>query len=257
MKFKIKALKPWAKQNEPTLWAVGGVVVWATATVIACYEAIELNKEIEALMTQKKGQKLPKKEVSITVAKRVAVPVILAACGTAMVFKGNNVSIKRTAAVTSLLTAAESKIGSLTEAAVETVGQKKAQDIEAAACQKEINKNPVDELEINKTGKGTYLFKLDFTGQIFRSSIDEVQRAVNTFNKRWIREEYQSLADLQDDLNIDRVGCSDILGWHNYDVPDDGITFDKTLGVTSDEEPCWVLKFSCRYPRENYWEIKR
>jgi len=68
---------------------------------------------------------------------------------------------------------------------------------------------------VEETGRGDLLCFEGFSGRWFRSSEEDVKRAVSMFRRRFLNGEYLSLNDLYDLLGIERTRFGNTWGWAN------------------------------------------
>ena len=232
-----KVLK-FADKNSPAI-LTGVTVAGVIATGIACFKA---GPKVEKIMEGHKSDmkslnedygndeidelqyKQEKREIySETIKGLVPVTLPIVIFGglsiTSAIFS-NKISARRVAALSAAYEIAQTSLSTYKEK-IEEIVPKKAEEIKEAVTKKKIQSEPIpiDESHIYSTGKGDILCKDVYTGVCFRSSHEEIGRAINTVSKMCMAEGWATVADLYYELNIKKVPpiATDI-GWHDNDL---------------------------------------
>jgi hypothetical protein len=235
-----------------TCAAVVGVVTCIGMTAKVTPKAMELKKKAE----KDKGEPLTKFETIKTVAP-VCWPIAVSAVLTsACIIGANTINMKRNTALVAAYTMSEKALSTYQDKLVETVGDKKADEVRAAVAQETVNKNPPKENDIVLTGKGTMLCRDGQSGQYFRSSIEAIKAAVNRANAMLIQQEVLTLNDLYYELGLDSIPLAEDKGWvYEYDgpidmhyiycayTPDGPKESGELLDLVDASEPCLVLDY--------------
>lgn len=177
------------------------------------------------------------------------IPVVLSGGLTiGCIFAGQYISIKRTATVAALYAAAEDKLKQYQEAAAETVGEKKANEIRTNMHQKQVNDTWVeDDKDVVITEGGHHLIMDAYSGRYFRGDMEHIRQAEAKFALEMTHSMFQSFEDWCYQVGVPtRKGDSQV-GW-NLDKPME-ITFDAT--VAGNGEPCIVMDY-CAGPYPNF-----
>lgn len=203
----IRVLKHFGKTHASTILSaassigtVAAVVLCGSATVKAVRIVDEKQPEttIEAV-----------KEVAPVYAPTVVATALSIACG----FKSNDISKKKTAALTTLLNLSESMAKDYREKVVETIGEKKEQEIRDEVA-KERAERHIESVENSVvTGNGDSLFYDNYSGRYFRSNYEAVRKAFNDVNYRILGSYYASLNEFYEALGLPEISIGDELGW--------------------------------------------
>jgi hypothetical protein len=235
-----------------TCVAVAGVIACIGMTAKVTPKAVEVKKKAE----KDKGEPLTKFETVKTVAP-VCWPVAVSAVLTsACIIGANTINMKRNAALVAAYTMSEKALSTYQDKIIETVGEKKADDIRTAVAQESIKQNPPKPSEVVSTGNGNMLCKDYQSGQYFRSSIEAIKAAVNKANAILIQQGVITLNEFYYELGLDDIPLGEDKGWvYEFDGPinmhyiycaytPDGIKESgELLDLVDANEPCLVLDY--------------
>lgn len=165
---------------------------------------------------------------------------ITCAVSTACLIGASSVNARRNAVLATAYKLSESALAEYKDKVVETIGEKKEEAIRNKVHKEQIEKNPVVKNEVIITEKGKTRCYDHLSGRYFNSDIDAIKKAVNILNERMLRENYVSLNEFYDCLDLDPTGLGDILGW-NLDMK--LIELDFSSQICKDGTPCIVIDF--------------
>lgn len=237
--------KQFVVKNAPTIMTViGGIgfvaTIFETADRVPKAKAA-LNK---AAWTE---EGYPPKELSVRDKAKIVAPIVwpVAACGIfslSCFFMANHVNLKRTAAALAAYRISEDSLKGLKEAAIKTVGEKKTEEILDTQDADKVRKSQPQESTIIITGGGDQLCYDSLSGRYFRSTIEKIRQAQNEVNYRLNREDWMSLNEFYDYLDLPSIDIGDKLGWNLRDKTDMlDIRFSSTL--TDKGEPALVMTY--------------
>lgn len=229
MKLSLDLLKKGAMtvrnvigKNSPAITA--GIAIVAMGGAI--FASIRATKKVEdalldAYKEKNKGVETVEEAVELTKTEKAivfarcywpaAVLVLLSAsCMIGSVCLANH-QIRALAVVAST---AESALGEYQKAAVDVIGEKKAEDIKDQVNKNRVMANPPKDDEIIDTGKGRSLCYEPLTGAYFWSDIDTIRSAINNLNEDLLDMNFVSLNDYLESLGLANVRLGDDLGWH-------------------------------------------
>lgn len=152
----------------------------------------------------------------------------------------SRVQERRTAAMTAAYTTIERSYSEYRAKTIEKMGKKKEEELRAAISQDQIDRNPPTSSTIIVTGRGNSLCKDGWSGRYFHSTKTNVDRAVNDFNSKVLRDGYGSLSEFWSFIDLVPVDESDMIGW----TSDKLLEIDWDGAVGPDDEP--ALSFSFR-----------
>lgn len=247
----VKCVKTKAIKHSPEILTALGIVGMISTTVMA----VKATPKALILMEEKKKEDKVDKLTPIDTVKttwKCYIPsVAVGTISTACLICANSVNAKRKAALATAYTLTETAFKEYKEKVVETIGEKKEQEVQDKVAKERIVKNPVNNKEIIITGKGDVLCCDSVFNRYFRSDIEKIRKAINDMNYRLNAEMYISLNDLYYELGLDPIGIGDDIGWNiNNGLID--VRFSSQL--TPDGEPCLVLDYQIE-PRYDYTNL--
>lgn len=235
------------KKHSPDILTGLGIGCMLTGTVLAAKAAPKAAKKIEEA-EEEKGESLTVVEKVKVVAIDYAPAALSTATGMACLIGSNTTQNRRNVAIATAYKAGEEAFNIYKEKVVETIGEKKEQQIKDEVAKEMLERNPVGENEVIVTDGGTTLCYDAFNGRYFQSSKDMIDKAVNALNKRLISEMYISLNDFYYELGLRPVRNGDDLGWN---VERNLIDINYSSILAEDGRPCLVCDFYCE-PRTDY-----
>ena len=131
----------------------------------------------------------------------------------ACMISANHISLRRNAALVSLLSIAETTLKEYQNKVKEQIGEKKEEKIQSEIAQDHIDAHPVQEKSVILTGNGSYLCYDTFSGRYFRSDIEALRKAENTFNQRLIRNDWLCINEFYYDIGLESIDLGDEMGW--------------------------------------------
>ena len=228
-----------ASKNSPAILTGIGVALGVTATVLAvkatpkAMQLLEEKKRVEEL------DELTPVEVVKTAWKPYVPAVVTTAASAACIIGAHSVHMKRTAALAAAYKISEAALSEYGSKVVESIGEKKEQNIREKVAQERIDKNPVGNREVIITGGGDTLCYDYISKRYFQSDIDKLKRAENALNKQMLHDisGYASLNDFYDEIELERVEFGDDLGWNTEHL----IELDIHAGMADNGKPCIVV----------------
>lgn len=202
---------------------VASIVSTAVLAAKAAPKAHEISENAKDQIERIQEKDLPEeqkkddiREVRVAMYKRMAKlywkPVLSGAIGATSIILGTHVQNKRHAALASAYMISVKELADFKEAARELkiLNKNNEQRIKNKIVDKKVEKANENKSQIVFTGKGEDLFIDDWSGQIFKSSTVDVERAVNEWNAKMLREDQVTLNDLYYLLNIPEVPAGDL-----------------------------------------------
>lgn len=163
----------------------------------------------------------------------------------------HSVNMKRNAALVTAYTLSETALKEYTEKVVETIGEKKEQEIKDSIAKDRIDKNPITNCEVFITEKGNTLCYDSLSGRYFTSDIEKIRKIENDLNQRLLSEMYLGLNELYYELGLRCTEQGNELG---FNVNDGLINFEFSSQLTDDGRPCLVLGYRIA-PRYGYGDL--
>lgn len=244
-KQAVKSLK---KHSPAILTGIG--IAGLLATTVLAVEATP--KALELIEEAKKEQGVEKLTVADTVktAWKCYIPAATtAAASIACIVGASKVSASRNAALATAYTISETAAREYKEKVIETIGEKKEQEVRDSIAKDKLEKNPVSNSDIIVTGKGTTRCYDPWNDRRFDSDAERIRKAVNDLNEQLLYEEYVSLNDFYYALGLSESKSGEVLGWN---INKDGqVKIRFSAQVDTDGVPCLVLDFA-NPPRYDY-----
>lgn len=153
----------------------------------------------------------------------------------------SSVHLRRNAAIATAYKLSETALTEYRDKVVETIGEKREQNIREKVAEEQVKSNPVTNKEIIVTEHGESRFLDTMSGRHFSCSVEKIKRAENVLNKRMIHDitGYVSLNDFYDEIGLPRTDVGDILGWNTTHLIDMGVSAQ----VDDDGKPTIVLDY--------------
>jgi hypothetical protein len=251
----FKDIQNGVSKHSPEILTGLGIAGMITTVVLAVKATPKALEKIEEAKTEK-GEELTKLE-TVKVAWKPYIPAAIT--GTAAIgclIGSSSVSIKRNAALATAYQLSSTALADYKEKVVETIGEKKEKTVRDKVAQKKVDEQPVNQGSIIVTGTGNTLCYDPQFGQLFETSIDAINKAVNTLNYRMMNgnEEYISLNEFYDEIGVPRDKQPDLgnqLGWN---IGRDGLIEVDFSSAIKDGKPCIVLTYRVA-PKYDYFKL--
>ena len=250
-RFALGAKTVLSKNSPQILLALGivGTGVSIVTAVHATPKALELIEERKAELDT---DKLTPVETVKTTWKCYLPAALSFGASAACLLTSNSITAKRTAALATAYNLSTMALNEYKNAVVETVGEKKINEIRSKVAEKKVESMPKENSTVIVTGNGDTACYDSLSGRVFMSSIDKIDKAVNVLNRNIIDDLYASLNDFYDILGLEDIELGELLGWHI----DDGKIEIEYDAVLHDGKPCIVLNYNVA-PRYEYYKICR
>lgn len=242
--YLISKLGKTINDNSPIILTGIGVAGTVTTAVLAGKASFRAARWV--------GDIEPDYDGKIPFRDKVALvwPLYLPAVGTGAltitaVVLANRIGTKRAAALAAAYTISQESFQEYRDKIIDKIGENKER-----AARDEIAQEHIDRTDFSKvivTGNGEVDFLDDYSGRPFKSTMEDVKHAVNKINNRINHQVYASLNDLYNELGLDNIPVGEELGWTNQLVEP---VF--TTGVTSENRPCFVIRFQVAPTRDYY-----
>lgn len=246
-----KAVMTAGKKHAPGIFMGIGIVGMVSATVLAVKATPKALTLIEEKKKETGKEKLTVMETVKTAGPCYIPTAISSVLGVACLVTSGTVSHKRNTALAAACALSESALTEYQAKTLETVGQKKEQEIRDAIAKDQVEKIPKDQ-EVYLTGKGETLCYDTLCGRPFRTDIEKLKQGLNEFNRQLLREESLSLNDLYYQIGLDETELGREVGWN---VADGLVDYYFSSQLTSNNEPCLVVGFTNppTYKYDNLW----
>ena len=250
-----------ARKHSPEILTGIGIAGMLSTTVLA----VRATPKALMLIEEKKREKkfavikdggdpdLTKLEIVKTAWKPYIPAVITGAASIACLVGASSVNARRNAALAAAYALSESTLADYKEKVVETIGEKKAQEVKDAIAKDKVENDPVTRKEIITTDKGETLCYDALSGRYFKSDIEYIRRAVNNLNERLLFDTHISLNEYYDEIGLEEIfPMGENLGWTvDPDSANKGLIELDFSSQLAEGTPCLVVGFS-NAPRYDY-----
>ncbi len=151
----------------------------------------------------------------------------------------SSVNIRRNTALAAAYSLSESAMKEYQEKVIETIGEKKEQEIQDSVAKDKMKTDPVVSKEVIFTGKGSSLC-YDSISRYFECDIETIRKAENTINKKLLNEMYVSLNDFYYEIGLRPSDIGDDLGWN---IDDGFVDLYFSSQIAEDGRPCLVINY--------------
>lgn len=235
--FGVQVLKRFGKTNASTILSVASSI-GTVAAVVLCGEAtVKAVRLVEE--KQPEGTVEMVKTVAPVYAPTVAATALSIACG----FKSNDISKKKTAALTTLLNLSESMANDYREKVVETIGEQKEREIRDQVAREKAEKQANQVAVMSREShEGESLFFDAYSGRYFWSTHERIMKAFNDVNYKILGSFYASLNDYYEALDNPKLTpntMGDEVGWGSPTKVEPYIT----TGMREDGIPYGIIDF--------------
>lgn len=245
-----KGVRTAMKKHSPEILTGIGIAGMITTTIMAVKatpKALEIIKD-ERLERADNDENfiygstpLPAKDV-IRVTWKCYIPAaVTGALSVVCLIGASSVNVRRNAALATAYTLSESALKDYQEKVIETIGEKKEQDVRDAVAKERIARDPVSSREVIITERGNTLCYDVISGRYFKSDIDKLKKAENELNRQMRDEIRISLNEFYDELGLGHIAVGDDLGWN---IEKGYIELDFSSQLADDETPCLVIGHS-------------
>ena len=242
MKLKAFANALWkgAKQHSPEI-LIGLGITGAASSVIF---AVKATPKAMILLDQKKQElgveKLEAKEIVKTAAPVYIPTAVSFGVSVACIVGASSMNARRNAALTAAYTMSESALRTYRDKVLETVGEGKEREIRQAAAIEQQQKTPEAQTVVVNNEAGQLKCFDSLSGRYFTATKNQIDKAVNEFNRQLRDDMRISLNEWYDLVGLDQNKLGDMLGW---DI--DRGYIETCYASRLDEEgmPCLVVNY--------------
>lgn len=244
----IKGVQAFTTKHSPEILTGIGIVGMVTTTILAVRETPKALMLISDAAYEKEDCELTTAEKIKACWKCYVPAAVTGAVSIACLVGASSVNLRRNAALATAYKLSETALTEYREKVIETVGEKKERLVRENIDKDHLEKNPVTNNNVIVTGNGDTLCYDSLFGRYFNSDIDKIKRAINELNRELIMDNYVSLNDFYDRLDLDHIEIGDDLGWN---VDDGLIDIDFGSQLASNGRPCITLNYTIA-PRYGY-----
>lgn len=238
----------WTAKHSPEILTGLGVVGMLSSIVLAVKATPKALDKIEETKKEEKKEQLEPIEVIKVTWKYYIPTAATSAVSIACIIGASSVNYKRNAALATAYSLVDSSFRAYKEKVIETIGEKKEQEVRDEIAKDQIRQNPIKNTEVIITGNGDTLCFEPITGRYFKCSIEKLCQVERDLNKELYSSMYVSLNEYFHAIGLPETNIGDDLGW---DVNRGSIEFNRSSQLAEDGTPCLVVSFNCG-PRWDY-----
>lgn len=242
MNIKTMAKSVWAgvKKHSPEI-LIGMGIAGAASSVIF---AVKATPKAMILLEEKRQElgveKLEAKEIIKTAAPVYIPTAVSFGVSVACIVGASSVNARRNAALTAAYTLSESTLRTYRDKVLETVGEDKEREIRQKAAIEQQQKTPEPQTLVVSGAAGQLKCFDSLSGRYFVSTKNEIDKAVNEFNRQLRDDMRISLNDWYDLIGLDTNKLGDMLGW---DIERGYVETCYASRLDEDGLPCLVVNY--------------
>lgn len=242
MNIKTMAKSVWAgaKKHSPEI-LIGMGIAGAASSVIF---AVKATPKAMILLEEKRQElgveKLEAKEIIKTAAPVYIPTAVSFGVSVACIVGASSVNARRNAALTAAYTLSESTLRTYRDKVLETVGEDKEREIRQKAAIEQQQGTPEPQTLVVSSAAGQLKCFDSLSGRYFVSTKNEIDKAVNEFNRQLRDDMRISLNDWYDLIGLDTNKLGDMLGW---DIERGYVETCYASRLDEDGLPCLVVNY--------------
>ena len=245
-----KNLRTAVSRHSPEILMGIGIAGMITTTVLAVKATPKALMLLEDARYEK-GEDLTAVEKVKACWKCYVPATVTGVSSVACLVGASSIHAKRNAVLATAYKLSETALTEYQEKVIETIGERKEKAVREKIDKDHIDQNPVSKNQVIVTDRGATLCYDYHSGRYFNSDIELIKKAVNNLNSQMLREDYVSLNDFYDELNLSHTKLGDELGWR---VDGGLIEVDFSSQIADDGRPCIVLNYAIA-PRRDYYKL--
>ncbi len=250
----FRDLEKYVSRNSPSILTGLGIGLGIASTVLAVSATPKAIQLLEARKKEEQKDKLTAIE-TVRTAGTCYIPSVLAAAGSIYCIASANARFsKRNAILATAYALSERDLREYRDKVKETVGEKKEKEIRGKIAKDHILNNPAEPNRVLTPNGGKTLCYDNWTGRYFMSDMETLRKCENEMNARVIKEQFVSLNELYDMLNLEPIKMGEDFGWNFDGFHDDLIHFSYFSQLDRDGNPCLVLDYDAK-PYEIFQRI--
>lgn len=242
MNIKTMAKSVWAgaKKHSPEILIGMGIAGAASSVIFAIRATPKAMFLLEEKRQELGVEKLEAKEIIKTAAPVYIPTAVSFGVSVACIVGASSVNARRNAALTAAYTLSESTLRTYRDKVLETVGEDKEREIRQKAAIEQQQKTPEPQTFVVSSAAGQLKCFDSLSGRYFVSTKNEIDKAVNEFNRQLRDDMRISLNDWYDLIGLDTNKLGDMLGW---DIERGYVETCYASRLDEDGLPCLVVNY--------------
>lgn len=242
MNIKTMAKSVWAgaKKHSPEILIGMGIAGAASSVIFAVKATPKAMFLLEEKRQELGVEKLEAKEIIKTAAPVYIPTAVSFGVSVACIVGASSVNARRNAALTAAYTLSESTLRTYRDKVLETVGEDKEREIRQKAAIEQQQSTPETQTLVVSSAAGQLKCFDSLSGRYFVSTKNEIDKAVNEFNRQLRDDMRISLNDWYDLIGLDTNKLGDMLGW---DIERGYVETCYASRLDEDGLPCLVVNY--------------
>lgn len=242
MKLKTLANALWtgAKKHSPEILVGLGIAGAASSVVFAIKATPKAIIQLDGKKKELGVEKLEAKEIIKTAAPVYIPTAVSFAVSAACIIGASSVNARRNAALTAAYTLSESTLRTYRDKVLETVGEDKEREIRQSVAIEQQKKAPEEKAVIVNSSAGQMKCFDSLSGRYFAATRNQIDKAVNEFNRQLRDDMRISLNEWYDLIGLDQNKLGDMLGW---DIDRGYIETCYASRLDDEGTPCLVVNY--------------
>lgn len=242
MNIKTMAKSVWAgaKKHSPEILIGMGIAGAASSVIFAVKATPKAMFLLEEKRQELGVENLEAKEIIKTAAPVYIPTAVSFGVSVACIVGASSVNARRNAALTAAYTLSESTLRTYRDKVLETVGEEKEREIRQKAAIEQQQSTPEPQTLVVSSAAGQLKCFDSLSGRYFVSTKNEIDKAVNEFNRQLRDDMRISLNDWYDLIGLDTNKLGDMLGW---DIERGYVETCYASRLDEDGLPCLVVNY--------------
>lgn len=242
MNIKTMAKSVWAgaKKHSPEILIGMGIAGAASSVIFAVKATPKAMFLLEEKRQELGVENLEAKEIIKTAAPVYIPTAVSFGVSVACIVGASSVNARRNAALTAAYTLSESTLRTYRDKVLETVGEDKEREIRQKAAIEQQQSTPEPQTLVVSSAAGQLKCFDSLSGRYFVSTKNEIDKAVNEFNRQLRDDMRISLNDWYDLIGLDTNKFGDMLGW---DIERGYVETCYASRLDEDGLPCLVVNY--------------
>lgn len=242
MNIKTMAKSVWAgaKKHSPEILIGMGIAGAASSVIFAVKATPKAMFLLEEKRQELGVENLEAKEIIKTAAPVYIPTAVSFGVSVACIVGASSVNARRNAALTAAYTLSESTLRTYRDKVLETVGEDKEREIRQKAAIEQQQSTPEPQTLVVSSAAGQLKCFDSLSGRYFVSTKNEIDKAVNEFNRQLRDDMRISLNDWYDLIGLDTNKLGDMLGW---DIERGYVETCYASRLDEDGLPCLVVNY--------------
>lgn len=242
MNIKTMAKSVWAgaKKHSPEILIGMGIAGAASSVIFAVKATPKAMFLLEEKRQELGVENLEAKEIIKTAAPVYIPTAVSFGVSVACIVGASSVNARRNAALTAAYTLSESTLRTYRDKVLETVGEDKEREIRQKAAIEQQQSIPEPQTLVVSSAAGQLKCFDSLSGRYFVSTKNEIDKAVNEFNRQLRDDMRISLNDWYDLIGLDTNKLGDMLGW---DIERGYVETCYASRLDEDGLPCLVVNY--------------